>query len=776
MGEVFEIEQNIQKNKENLIKLDETISWSNKKEDIIKFSEGLKTIFDDIQKIQKEIKKIKNKDEQDKINNQLNDLEKDIADLRDDWDINQSNILATEEQIKKETQELEQFINGYIKTIKNKISITIWTEYNTPSETHTEIREKTRKISRKSEGNFENWMKIENMRTPNLHLGESNVAFKITDTQTVEAIENETLKILQHPDIKIEKYKDESGKIYYKIYINGITFEELEQLWYMDYTENISLTEDNDTDDIIYKKEQLNGKKAWEDAINIIVNSKETAEKKYEEIKEIGNNLQTSEEKITYLWVISLYFSSIYDYQLFEEKKNITKDFRKEKKTSDEDLLMKDKAGVCADHHRFLAMMAEDMWMNAWIMSITSWWLHAITWIKNEEDYILIDYGAIYTSKDPEDLVASYYANKWSTPKPFDIVTDSSGNIIWTITTRLWETIGKRISPYENIDSWQVAVEKSKQWMEPIQQGEEYKTTATNKTQDITMIHGTNNEKYELLAKITNIEDVDNASTTGIQVGIRKLSESQQSETSINIAYNNIRRENENEANNIWLWFWYAYRFNTRNIGNVWIHQAVVGQLGVWFDTNKDNIWERDYKGEYIWVMNWETPAFIGSVGYAASTDNIQLNNNISTQGYGSIEGKILPNKIDSPVNTMTIKPKAEIGINTNIKIWPNTNFGIWWKTSVTQYNTWTNEIGYGINANISTKNLNIYGNIEGKNHTISKETILAKRFIREFGAQRNPQNNILGNNVSVFWNIKGTNINGNNTGIQTNIGMKYNF
>jgi hypothetical protein len=30
----------------------------------------------------------------------------------------------------------------------------------------------------------------------------------------------------------------------------------------MDYTENISLTEDNDTDDIIYKKEQLNGKKA----------------------------------------------------------------------------------------------------------------------------------------------------------------------------------------------------------------------------------------------------------------------------------------------------------------------------------------------------------------------------------------------------------------------------------------------------------------------------------------------------------------------------------
>jgi hypothetical protein len=73
-------------------------------------------------------------------------------------------------------------------------------------------------------------MKIENMRTPNLHLGESNVAFKITDTQTVEAIENETLKILQHPDIKIEKYKDKSGKIYYEIYINGITFEELEQL------------------------------------------------------------------------------------------------------------------------------------------------------------------------------------------------------------------------------------------------------------------------------------------------------------------------------------------------------------------------------------------------------------------------------------------------------------------------------------------------------------------------------------------------------------------
>lgn len=87
--------------------------------------------------------------------------------------------------------------------------------------------------------------------------------------------------------------------------------------------------------------------------------------------------------------------------------------------------------------------------------------------------------------------------------------------------------------------------------MKTIQEGTEYDVRATNQNQEVVMKYGTENGKYELLSKITNNTNIDNASTTGVNLSFRNLSESQKSETSINAVYNNTRWENSNQANNL---------------------------------------------------------------------------------------------------------------------------------------------------------------------------------------------------------------------------------
>ena len=89
--------------------------------------------------------------------------------------------------------------------------------------------------------------------------------------------------------------------------------------------------------------------------------SSDDTEKKYNSLIEAGNDL-SSENKIKYLAVFAKYLRSIYDFGLYDEKKNVFKDVFASKNTSDEEMLSTEEdAGVCGDHHRLVAELAEDL-------------------------------------------------------------------------------------------------------------------------------------------------------------------------------------------------------------------------------------------------------------------------------------------------------------------------------------------------------------------------------------------------------------------------------
>lgn len=763
MGENAEkIAKEINKEEKKLQKVDEKISlWTQEevKTEIKEYVRDLKWILESIKDMGEEIETVEDAAAKEILKEQLQELQKDIADLRDDGDVNQSIMTKTQNEILKANEELEAFLKDYIRTTKSKLDLTVGMEYKEKEDGDISIHRYEMKLDSK-DITFKNGLKIAdtNIREATIY-DDPRVTFKITDPETIQAIKDNTLEILQHPNIQINIYTD----WHYEITIKDTDISTLWEEWYVENFEEKLIENGEKLSEEINTATWKINTAAWK--IEKIMKSSDDTEKKYNSLIEAGNDL-SSENKIKYLAVFAKYLRSIYDFGLYDEKKNVFKDVFASKNTSDEEMLSTEEdAGVCGDHHRLVAELAEDLWFSAGVVSATAWALHNVTRIKDWEKFLLIDYGSVYKAETPEKLMADYYASNRSTPKPFDIVTDADGNIIGEITTALGNMVGDNLSPYWEANSANVALNTAENGITPIEQGSTYEVKATNLNQEIKRKKWSKNERYQLLWKITNNENIDNASITSMSL-TKENQKELNSSFATTLTMNNIRRETGKQANNIWLWFGYKKELTPITIGDeVSLKSAFVAQWWLWFETNEELSWE-------WWPINIETPSFIANTGIATTTNEIPINQDISVQAYGSVEWKLLSNRTDDPFKTITIKPKTEIGATAKIAISENTNIATTGNVSTITYNKWATTTGYGAWIAVNGKNINVQANIEGEKSSLSDESILAKRFMREVGAVRTPEMNVFGNKASIFGNISGTSINDGKNKIQGNVGI----
>ena len=165
----------------------------------------MKEILDSIADIRKDIETIKDTEAKKLLKEQLQNLEKDIADLRDDGDINQSMITKTQNEILKANEELEAFLIDYLKTTKAKLDLTIGMEYKEKESGEISTCLYEMKVDLK-DITFENGLKIASISTGTID--DPKVRFTITDPETIQAIKDNMLEILQHPNILINTFQD----------------------------------------------------------------------------------------------------------------------------------------------------------------------------------------------------------------------------------------------------------------------------------------------------------------------------------------------------------------------------------------------------------------------------------------------------------------------------------------------------------------------------------------------------------------------------------------
>lgn len=132
----------------------------------------------------------------------------------------------------------------------------------------------------------------------------------------------------------------------------------------------------------------------WEALVSIIW-SQNPPDLKFQQLIELWNTFESERSKIKYLAMLSNYLDEKYDQEQEATKASILNGLFENKSVDNLTILEQDIAGVCADHHRLVATIAESMEMQAGLVSVTSTWLHWITWLKTQKGFALIDYWVL---------------------------------------------------------------------------------------------------------------------------------------------------------------------------------------------------------------------------------------------------------------------------------------------------------------------------------------------------------------------------------------------
>lgn len=674
------ISKEINDNKEKVNKFDKKID---SQAEIKKFSSNFQKNFKSIQEIKEDIQTLTSAQDKDSLKLQLDSLYADMADLYDDGNINESIVQKTYLEIQQITNEFKDFVETKVSNVRKNILIDVWLERKMSDIAPVNVALKPWLATREKLLFSIDWIPADDIQT-----WWGDVRFKFYDESIIQQVRNGNINLWQD-DARTVKELD--WTICCEIVFRDTEPEDIEWIEYETVyipNEDVPWWEDLPPEDVygIQWATMIMRVKSFEE---IIWDQHKTVEEKYNKVLEIGRNLSTPQEKITFLSSFSIYLNWKYDGNLYEEKKSVFKWFLKNKSVGNNDMLSKDPAWVCADHHRFIATIAEKLWFNAWVISTTSSGLHAITWIKNWDEYVLVDYGSIYTSTSPEDLMAQYYALHSTTPKPFDIVTDANWKTVWKLSTPLWKIIEQHLSPFGDASSADVALNITKNGLQDINSWFDYTVSATNQNQHWKVSYWANNGKHQFSWGVENDNNIDNANITWVNLK-HTYQPSPQNEIISNLSWNNTRWDNGNQANALWLSFWYTHVFKPIIIWDAKFNSAITSQWGVQFDTRPkygytDGIMTRQpWTIDFSDPINRQAPGFLWNTWYAVSKD-IQVGNNADLNLYGSTQWDVLPQEISSPTNTLRIKPTWTLWWNANIN-WDQRNLSVWWNVSATRY------------------------------------------------------------------------------------------
>lgn len=406
-----------------------------------------------------------------------------------------------------------------------------------------------------------------------------------------------------------------------------------------------------------------------------------------QQLIDLWNTFESEKSKIKYLATLSNYLDEKYDQEQEAAKTSILNGLFENKNVSDFAILEQDVAGVCADHHRLVAKIAESMGIRAWLVSVTSTWLHGITWLKTEKGFALIDYGIVIEAENATELMAKYYALRGSVPRPYDIVTDASWKVIWRILTPLWKILWDSLSAFRNADWSEYAKGIVLDWVEPHHVWSDIDIQATNQNQSVIWKYGDQKGRFSSLLSWKRIDGVDSA-TTGIIRAWLTYKTKKDAQYRLAMVYNRIKRESITDKSlfywiNNWdfdfpaqaLWisfghqklFWieiWDFELNWVSVTQLWISQDFYPPKQPWFENAPR------------W-LRWNTAWLIWSNALSVATQDVKLSHKTTIQWFGTVENHFLPNQIDDPLATLTIKPE----------------FTVWWKIAIKSWKrdfTWT--------------------------------------------------------------------------------------
>jgi len=124
---------------------------------------------------------------------------------------------------------------------------------------------------------------------------------------------------------------------------------------------------------------------------------------------------------------------------------------------------------VCRHIHSEVSILAEWLWMTAWMITTNAWWdwwwAHAISLLKKEDwSFAIIDYWDIYEWRNFEELQSSYLDQKWSSLLQ-QMITDPEWNILRFFQTDWSELFWKNLSALWTLNTLEESKEIAKKWL-----------------------------------------------------------------------------------------------------------------------------------------------------------------------------------------------------------------------------------------------------------------------------------------------------------------------
>lgn len=135
---------------------------------------------------------------------------------------------------------------------------------------------------------------------------------------------------------------------------------------------------------------------------------------------------------------------------------------------------------VCRQIHSEVAnFLYEAGEKTVWIIDTNAEGNHTVTWLKNWDNFYIIDYGDQYQSKDPKKLKEKYLAQKWGLDLK-EQVYDKDGNSLWFIQTSLETWYERIVSAWGENEGFDVSVKTAQDWIKSILKWTDVKANVWN--------------------------------------------------------------------------------------------------------------------------------------------------------------------------------------------------------------------------------------------------------------------------------------------------------
>lgn len=124
---------------------------------------------------------------------------------------------------------------------------------------------------------------------------------------------------------------------------------------------------------------------------------------------------------------------------------------------------------ICRHIHSEISILAEWIWMTAWMISTNSgwewWWGHAVSILKREDwSFVMIDYWNVYEWRNFEELQANYLDQKWATVLN-KMITDPEWNPLRFFQTKWAKLFWNNVSALGTSDTLKASQEIGKNWL-----------------------------------------------------------------------------------------------------------------------------------------------------------------------------------------------------------------------------------------------------------------------------------------------------------------------